>query len=163
MRKLLCVIFAALLLCGCGTRETFETLADVFAPEEVAAQKVGVSLPGEAVLETLHSDGGQLYLCDGYTVAVQTLPGGDLSRTVKEISGYEKDKIHLVETKQDSLTRYHMVWSSAGEEGDQISRAVIVDDGSYHYTVTVMAAARDAGTLNDTVQEILNSVRLRTD
>ena len=163
MRKLLCVVFAALLLCGCGARETFETLADVYVPEEEIAQKVGVSLPGEAVLETLYTDGGRLYLCDGYTVAVQTLPGGDLQRTVKEISGYEKDKIHLVETKQDTLTRYHMVWTCAGEGGDSVARAVIVDDGSYHYAVTVMAAAQNAGTLTDTMQEILNSVTLRTD
>lgn len=163
MRKLISMLFAALLLCGCGARETFETLSDAYVPEEEIAQTPVVSLPREAVLETLYADGGRLYLCDGYTVAVQTLPGGDLQRTVKEISGYEKEKIQLVETKQDTLTRYHMVWTCAGEGGDSVARAVIVDDGSYHYAVTVMADAQKAGALSDTLQEILNSVTLRTD
>lgn len=163
MKKLLMIFAAALLLCGCGAQETFETLGDVYAPQENPARKVEVQLPENALSQTISGTEGKLYLCEGYTVAVQTLPGGDISRTAKEISGYDRDKLGLVETKKDSVTTYHLVWSSVGEGGDQISRAVIVDDGSYHYAVTVMASSRDAGALSETVQKILSSVTLRTD
>ncbi len=163
MKKLLMIFALAVLLCGCGARETFETLGDVYAPQENPAQRVDLQLPENALSQTISGTEGKLYLCDGYAVAVQTLPGGDIGRTVKEISGYDRDKLGLVETKKDGITTFHLVWSSAGEGGDQISRAVILDDGSYHYAVTVMAASRDAGAISETVQEILRSVTLRTD
>ncbi len=163
MKKLLTIFALVLLLSGCGAQETFETLGDVYAPQENPAKKVAVQLPENALSQTISGTEGKLYLCDGYTVAVQTLPGGDVSRTVREISGYDRDKLSLVETKKDSVTTFHLAWSSAGEGGDQISRAVILDDGSYHYAVTVMAASRDAGALSETVQEILRSVTLHTD
>ena len=47
------------------------------------------------------------------------------------------------ETAQDGAKRYDFVWASAGENGDQLGRAVILDDGNYHYCLSVL---RDADT-----------------
>ena len=67
----------------------------------------------------------------------------------------------LLETKQDGAARYECVWTSVSGEGQRVSRAVILDDGSYHYCVCVSADAQNAGALQDTWQALLGSIVLR--
>ena len=52
------------------------------------------------------------------------------------------------------MPRYDCAWTAAGETGSRIGRATILDDGNYHYTMTVMADSADAGTLQETWQEL---------
>ena len=39
------------------------------------------------------------------------------------------------------MKRYDFVWASAGENGDMLGRAVILDDGNYHYCLSVQRPA----------------------
>lgn len=162
MKKIWIWAVLALLLTGCGARETFETLSDVYAvPASATAYQVQLSLPEEAVLQTLQaSDGSQLYLCDGYTVTVQTLPAGDLDRTLHDVTGFGKEQLRYLKTRKDGFTCYSCAWSAATEEGNAVCRAVILDDGSSHHAVTVMADYTDAADLNAQWQHILDSVSL---
>jgi VCBS repeat-containing protein len=66
-------------------------------------------------------------------------------------------------TKQAETDRYESVWSAVGEGEDQVGRLVILDDGNYHYAVTVMAPAETAGELTKTWQKLLNSAVISTD
>lgn len=162
MKKGLAILVCVLLLTGCGVQDTFETLSDDDAVSAMAtAAKVELLLPEEAASPSMESeDGGKLYLCDGYTVTVQTLSGGDVGRTVQEVSGYAKEELTVMQTKKNDLTCYEMAWCAAGEGEDQVCRCVILDDGAYHYAVTVMANYSRAGALQETWQSILDSVTL---
>lgn len=91
----------------------------------------------------LESDSEQVYLSEDYEIIVETVSGGDLSATIQRISGYTPDNLTVMETAQDGAKRYDFVWASAGENGDQLGRAVILDDGNYHYCLSVL---RDADT-----------------
>lgn len=139
-----------LLLCGCAATETMETVGD----EEVAAVSApaleGVfSLPAEAVQEAFSGDNGQrVYVCEDFVLTQQTLPGGDLSRTLQEVTGYSPDKLQVIKTQQQDVKRYSCVFVSVGEQGDQVGRCVVLDDGNYHYALTAMAPAQEAGTLS---------------
>ena len=73
---------------------------------------------------------------------LDVLDAGDLDSTVRSISGYEKENITLIRTQQDGMGRYDFVWSAAGENGDRLGRGVILDDGNYHYCLSVL---RDQG------------------
>ena len=68
-----------------------------------------------------------------------------------------------MQTRRGSADCYECVWTGAGEGGDQMCRAMVLDDGRFHYAVTVMAAADDAGDLAKTWQTIFDSVKLSTD
>ena len=162
MKKLWAVLILAALLTGCGTKQTFETVSDlVDVPAMAQMQQLTLDFPDEAAVPSMENpDVGKLYLCDGYTLAVQTMDAGDLDRTLRQLTGYGKSQLTLMKTKQDGSDRYECVWSAAGENGDQIGRAVVLDDGSYHYSVSVMASADDAGELTDTWQKIFDSVKL---
>ena len=67
----------------------------------------------------------------------------------------------MIETAQAGAKRYVAVWTSAGEAGNQVGRCAILDDGSYHYVLSVMADEQDAGRLSEGVwKEIFASFRL---
>lgn len=147
MKKQVLIALAALMLTGCGTEETFETVSDeLIEPVVAEIREVYVSLPPEAATPVLESDGDCVYICGDYEIYQQTFPSGDLSATVRSVSGYALEDITVMETAQGDYTRYDLVWASAGEIGDQVGKACILDDGSYHYVLSVMGDA-------DTAQE----------
>ena len=123
-------------------------------------RQLQVDLPKEAGVPTLQSeDAGRLDVCNGYTLTVQTLESGDLDATLRGVTGFAREQLTVMETMKRGIKRYDCVWSAAGEGGDQVARAVILDDGNYHYAVTVMADFASAGDLADTWQSILETVR----
>ena len=136
-------LLMVILLTGCGKGEVFETMNDHIEAAPVAAtQPMQSILPEEAAVATWQSEnGGKLFLCDGYTVTAHTTPSGDVNATIQTLSGYEKDQLTVMQTETDRATRYEFVWSCAGETGQRLGRGVILDDGNYHYCLSVL---RDA-------------------
>ena len=104
--------------------------------------EISVRLPDNAVAPVLESDSEQVYLSEDYEIIVETVGGGDLSATRQQISGYTPDNLTVMETAQDGAKRYDFVWASAGENGDQLGRAVILDDGNYRITVCPFSGTR---------------------
>lgn len=161
MKKILVILMLTVLLAGCS-QTTFETLGEIPLQQvDAPAGKIRLTLPEDAAATVMEAeDSGTIYLCDGYTVTVQTLSGGDLDRTLRQITGFSKDALTVMQTQEGSHKRYDSVWAAAGESGDQIGRVCILDDGSFHYAVSVMADFTQAGDLAQTWQQILDSVSL---
>lgn len=161
MKKLCVLICVLLMLAGCS-QQTFETVTDLHQDGPLPqAKSICLDLPKEAALPTMESEeSGKLYLCDGYSIAVQTLSGGDLDGTLRQLTGFSRDALTVMERKTGDISRYDCVWTAAGEGQDQTCRCVVMDDGIYHYAVTVMADSADAGKLQQTWQSILGSAYL---
>lgn len=159
MKKCCAVILLLLLLTGCGAQETFETISDEYVQSASAVQMdILLNVPQEAVMQSLkNEDGEKIYLCEGYTLTVQTMESGDLDATIQTICGYSRDSLTVMETAPGDYKRYDFVWSCAGEGGDQVGRAAILDDGSHHYAVSCMAPEENSGALRDTWDAIFNS------
>lgn len=142
MKKWLVWMLLPLLLCGCGAEETFETVADELAvPVMAQPRQITVQLPEDAAAPVLESEGEQVYLCEDYEIIIETLSAGDLGGTIRTLCGYDREDLTVMETQWQDVTRYEFVWAAAGENGDRLGRAVILDDGQYHYCMT---ALRDA-------------------
>lgn len=158
MKKICLVLVAVLMLSGCGKPESFETLSDAYVqPEEVSAQQTSLILSEEAILLQQAAGEDRIYLCDDFCVMVQTFAAGDLDATIQSITGYSREKLTVMERQSQGINSYECVWASVGEAGDQVGRLRILDDGNYHYTVSVMADADKAGDLTDTWQLLLDS------
>ena len=162
MKKVLTVLMMVILLSGCAAQETFETVTDLIPVQPVAApQQFYASLPEEAATPTFQEDnGGEFYVCNGYTISKQILESGDLKKTVKTLSGKDTEELQIMKTKQDMCDRYDFVWTAAGEEGLQLGRACILDDGNFHYTLTVMAQEETSGQLMESMQDMFASCLL---
>ena len=155
-----CVLFAllALLLTGCGSQETFETVADEWVTPVMAQPKsITVSLPGEAALPTVESDSARLYLCQDYEITLQTLSAGDLNATLQDLTGYGRDALTVMETLRSDMPCYEFTWTCAGENGDRIGQGIILDDGSYHYCLTALWDAEKTENLQIVWSEIFAS------
>ena len=142
MKILASALLILALLTGCAADETFETVADVWADETLPPPaSICVALPGETALPVMESDSGRVYLSNDYEVYLQTLEAGDLEASVKTMSGYSPDQLTMLTTTQDGMDRHEFVWACAGETGDWLGRGIILDDGNYHYTMSVLRSA----------------------
>lgn len=158
LRKWIMVILVIVLMSGCAAPEELETVSDVYVEEIPAAGEIVLSLPDDAGEEAICADPtGTLYVCENYTITMQTLPGGDLQRTLKTVTGYEADRLTVLQTCQKDLDSFRTVWTSAGENGDQLGQAEILSDGNYHYVLSVMAQADLAEELRETWQALFDS------
>ena len=155
MKKLCMLVVLMMLLSGCGAEQTLETVADEIVVN-VSAQprEVLLTLPKETLLPAMETESGTLYLCDGYDVAVQILDSGDLDATIREVSGFGKDDLTVIQTAAGTISCYEFVWTAATDLGEQVGRAMIIDDGNYHYVLNTVAPAKNA----EEYKEIWNGI-----
>ena len=162
MKKWLLFTLVMMLLTGCGKPIDYETMSDRYVPAVMPeAAQIQLSLPEDAAVLTLADEsGGALYLCEDYSIAVQTLPAGNLDSTLRELTGYGTPQLQLYSWQQDKLQRHECVWTSAAETGDQVGKMVLLDDGVFHYAVCMMMPAEKAEALTAVWQQISRSVRV---
>lgn len=155
MRKLLWIPVVLLLLTGCGAAETMETIADeMILPVMAEPKEIWVALPEDSAMPAMESESGTLYICSDYDVMLQTMEAGDLDGTIRTVSGYGAEELTVVKTSEGELDRYEFVWTAAGELGQEIGRATILDDGTYHY---VLSATINAEKIEE-YQEVWNGI-----
>ena len=159
MKKWWIVLVLPLMLSGCAAAEVMETLSDeLLQPVMAQAGSISLNVPEGAYVQSMVTGGDdKIYFCDSYTLSVQVLDRGDLDRTCKTLCGFGVDGVNILETSINGQKRYHWVWTAAGEEGDCMGRTAVIDDGKYHYCVTLQSDAEMAGELEAQWSEVLNS------
>ena len=161
MKKVFALLFAMICLTGCRAQETFETVEDIIPAEPVAApQQFFVSLPDDAVTPTFQDESGEIYVCQDYTITKQIAESGDLAKTIRDLTGQTKEDLQVIKTIHDMFERYDFVWTATGEEGLQLGKACILDDGNYHYALSTMTREERAGALRQTIQDVFDSCKL---
>ena len=161
MKKCLLFVLLALVMTGCAEEETMETVADEqVLPVMAQPGEILVELPGEAAMPAMESDTGRMYLAKDYEIYIQTMEAGDLEKTIRTLSGYEKEDLTVMATSTDGIHRYEFVWTCMGEAGERIGRAVVLDDGNYHYTMTVLRDADTTETSQIVWKDVFSSFNL---
>ena len=79
---------------------------------------------------------------------------------VKTLTGKPSEELQIIKTVHDTHDRYDFVWTAAGEEGLQLGRACILDDGNYHYTLSTLAQEQASGALQKTFSDMYDSCKL---
>ena len=160
MRKILVMLIVVLMLAGCSA-QTFEKVEDTNDVQAmVQPATLLMDLPEEAAAPTMQGSSGTLYFCGDYDIMVEVMPSGNLNNTLQSLTGFERDELELVQTMRCGVDCYGLVWTAAGEAGDHVGRALILDDGNFHYCVSVMAMAEDISACADDWNSLLKSVAL---
>ena len=160
MKKLVLLLCAVLLLCGCAV-QTFEVVDD---PNDVQVSAVPatvlINLPDAAAAPAMQGLSGTLYFCDEYEIMVETLAAGNLDATLQTLTGFTGKEMNMMQTVRCGVPCYEGAWSAAGETGDQVGRILVLDDGKFHYCISVMTGAKDASACIEDWQLLLDSVSL---
>ncbi len=164
MKKIGWIFLILLLLTGCAGQQTFETLGTVphQSPSTPQQAQVMVQLPEDAAQDVFQGEAETVYVCDGYTICLQTFPSGDLKTTIQNLCGYDPEKLTVMESTSGAADRYDWVWTALADEGDMIGRGAVLDDGNFHYCLYVMAKAADAGNLSEQLNGLFRSFHLET-
>ena len=122
-----------------------ETVSDEWMVSAMAQpREISVRLPEDTVVPVLERAGRRLYMGQDYEIMLETLASGNLNATMETLCGYHKDQLTVLQIRQDDLDRYEFVWTTTGERGDLLGRAVILDDGQYHYCMSVLRDAEES-------------------
>ena len=154
MKKLWCGAVLACFLAGCTAEMTMETVADEQVLSQSVVQEIRVDLPAETVLPVMETDTGEIYICRDFEVWVETLPGGDLQRTVGLLTGFDLNDVTVMERQVEGKNRYDVAWSCVGETGPEVGRASIISEGEYHYCLAVQTPEENA----DQCREMFNGM-----
>ena len=63
---------------------------------------------------------------------------------MRSVSGCGREELTVLETAAGEYRRLDFVWTVNSDEGEQVCRAAILDDGSYHYVLSAMTDADTA-------------------
>lgn len=158
MKRWLCCLLPVLMLCGCGAEETLETVADEWmVPAMAQPREVTLRLPEDLTMPVLEEADRKMYLGEDYEILVETMASGDLDATLRSLTGYSADRLTVIRTQQNDAGRYDFVWTAAGEQGERLGRGAILDDGNYHYCLSVL---RDADEKIIVWQDVIESFSL---
>ena len=150
MKRLSVLLLVVLLFAGCAEKKTYETISDgLETPKLPVMLEMTARLPKEAtspVFSTL--DAGKLYECEDCTVTMQSVAAGDFTGLIRQITGYDREHLQIMESVQAGLPSFQMVWTCAGEGQTQVGRACILTDGDYYYVLTAMVPESNAGALS---------------
>lgn len=140
MKRFCLVLMLSVVLCGCSQKDYETRCAACVAEEATAPGIIGIYLPDELSAPVMSTvEGDKLYIADHYEVTLQTLNGGDIDATLKSCTGFDSSNLTVVETVKDGLKRYDSAFTSLGEGAQTVGRLTVLDDGKYHYVLTVTA------------------------
>ncbi len=144
MKKWIWIVGIMVALAGCGAEDqpVFETVGPDAYVQDVKpmAGQISLSIPEEASQMAMAEDGGgSVYTWDGHSLQLLTMDGGNIHKTVETLTGMDYEGLTVMSYEKGALTYYQTVWSAAGEDGTMLGRALIADDGYYHYCVSLLS------------------------
>lgn len=132
----------AVLLGGCTPAQeaTGETVQDelVWVSEMEPRYDISIAVPAQGEEVTALAGGNaQVYGLEGeFTLITQILQADSPEAALRELTGREGAQLAVITTMAEGMPRYDLSWVCMGENGLELCRGVVLDDGQYFYTAT---------------------------
>lgn len=153
---IICCLF---LLTGCAAQPVWETVEDG-CETTVHCTDYDLLLPLPKQAEVIGSrNGDTLYQMGSMEVLATTFYAADYQAAVKHLSGYEAEKLNILQTSRFDMPEYQFVWCSQSEEGCMVYRADLIMDDMTCYAVVCGAPETD-DTFQDGVRQVFSSFGL---
>ena len=159
----MCLFLAALLLSGCGAEPVYETIGNVWENDEPVFAPAGMefAVPEDAHMEVVEgSSGEKIYRIGDWELWTGTYSAGDLSATMEEITGLESGNLTVISRRVGAYDCHETAWTTTGEDGTWVARTAVIEEGGYHYALSMMVPQEDADQLGSFFSQVLASVNL---
>ena len=151
MKKYWCLVVVCLvvLLCSCSAQVQWETVDDeaiAVSSVEEEPYVITFGVPEDVNLDPISNGNSSLYVQkDGeYEIFSDTFTASSLDEALRTVSGFGAEELDVVETQRFGLPEYRFAWASSSDEGEYLSQASLVEDGSQYYTL-IFSVREDAG------------------
>lgn len=156
--KFLVLISLALMLSGCSMQTaSWETVADTIEHRQ-PTYDITVGLSESALTD--RTDRCKRYETGDIQVDTQTFQAADLDAAVRYISGFEAEKLTILQTSRFDLPEYQFAWYSQTEEGGRLYRADLVMDGMSCYAVVCSSPEQAGETAWEEARQVFSSFGL---
>lgn len=164
MRKiLLCSLLAIALLSGCRAEPDWETVDDGDVLQVSASVEppyiITYSIPDDASMEPLSARNCSLYVSENgdYEIFSDALSAASLDDAIRQISGFGETELSVLETTRFGLPEYRFAWASSSDEGEYVSQASLLKDGSYYYALVFSVRQGLSGKYDDCAEAVFSS------
>lgn len=170
MRKILLFsLFLIALLCGCQAEPDWETVDDDAVLQVSASLDtpyiITYGVPDDASMEPLSSKNRSLYIGENgdYEIFSDVLSAASLGDAIWQVSGFGESDLCVLETTRFGLPEYRFAWASSSDEGEFVSQASLVKDGSYYYALVFSVRQGLGGKYDDCAEAVFSSFGLYGD
>lgn len=163
LKKWISLILTTLLLSGCGAEPVYETIGDVWANDEPVFAPAGIEFaaPEDAQMEVMEGDSGEkIYRIGDWELWTGTYTAGDLSATLEEVTGLQSGNLTVISRQVGNYACHETAWTTTGEDGTWVAQTAVIEDGGYHYALSMMVPQEDADQLGRFFTQVLGSVNL---
>lgn len=152
-----CVAACAAMLCACAaqTQTAWETVDDEIVQDcanwQSGAYSISFDVPEDAVEQSYAEDSTrQVYTAsDGaYEIVAEVLLDASADSVVRRLTGFEPERMQVLQTQRGDLMEYRFAWYAGGDEGGRLYRADAVLDEPYCY-VLMFSSSEASGTKYD--------------
>lgn len=162
-RCLIILVCLLVLLSGCSGADTLEVMYDSYESALVAAPAmVHLDFSEDHTFTVTQGEGWYTYTGENYEIIMQTCMSGDLNQTFQQITGYAMERLTVMEIPSTDADRYVCAWSTVSEEGELVGRCTVIDDGVYHYCLSVLVDAKTAGEYREDIDAIFATYSLES-
>lgn len=156
--KFLVLISLALALSGCSMQTaSWETVADTIEQQQ-PTYDITVGLSESALTD--RTDRCKRYETRDIQVDTQTFQAANLDAAVRYLSGFEAEKLTILQTSRFDLPEYQFAWYSQTEEGGRLYRADLVMDGMSCYAVVCSSPEQAGETAWEEARQVFSSFGL---
>lgn len=170
MKKCVFLLCLLLLFSGCSAASAaWETVDDVMPAQPASSwlDQAGSILIGVPEgLELLASSDGCFLYGDpdsGYEVETSIYLASSLNSAVRQISGFDADRLLIIETTRFDLPEYHFAWYAETAEGGRLNQADLVMDGVCCYAVVCSSPEADGNAYEQETRQVFSSFGLYYD
>lgn len=163
MKKVLLFVMVAVFLGGCAAEPVYETIGN--AMEDTlpvgAPGTIELTLPEDAEMQVIDGESGsKSYRIGDMELWTQVCEGGDISDTLEQVTGIRSDALTVMEYQLDEMSCNEIAWITNTDEGSLVCRTAVLDDGNYHYCISLMMPEENAQELSTSFSEIMDGVSI---
>lgn len=158
MKRILLCLMVGMMLGGCASEPVYETIGNAMEDTRPvsAPGTIELTLPEDAQMQVIDDEyGSKSYRIGDWEVWTQICDGGDINATLEQLTGISAEALTVMEYRLQDMPCSEVAWITTTDEGSLVCRTAVLDDGNYHYCISLMMPEEEAEVLGESFGALL--------